>query len=275
MTGAAGQSPDVTGTAEDLTETELQGGGTTVVVRVGNTVRRPVRSWSHNVHALLGHLRAVGFAGAPRFLGIDEAGREILDHLDGEVGNYPLSTDVRSEQALVSAGRLLREYHDATTEFATVHATGWQFDALEPVEVICHGDFAPYNCVFTGDTATGVIDFDAARPGPRAWDLAYALYRFAPLTHPANTDGFGDTTEQARRARLFLDSYGCNRDERAAAVGMVAFRLKSLVTFMWQAAADGDENFARHIAQGHADLYLHDTVYMTQNMPAWQQRIVD
>ncbi|WP_405867085.1 phosphotransferase [Streptomyces sp. NBC_01515] len=41
-----------------------------------------------------------------------------------------------------------------------------------PVEVICHGDFAPYNCVFTGEGAVGLIDFDAARPGPRAWDLA-------------------------------------------------------------------------------------------------------
>ncbi|MFJ9374801.1 phosphotransferase [Streptomyces sp. NPDC101455] len=43
-----------------------------------------------------------------------------------------------------------------------------------PVEVICHGDFAPDNCVFTGEGAVGIVDFDAARPGPgpRAWDLA-------------------------------------------------------------------------------------------------------
>ena len=44
------------------------------VVRVGDTVRRPQRSWSAATHTLLRHLEAVGFEGAPRFLGADSQG---------------------------------------------------------------------------------------------------------------------------------------------------------------------------------------------------------
>ena len=48
------------------------------VVRVGDTVRRPAGPWTPAVHALLTHLHAAGFPGAPRPLGIDEHGREVL-----------------------------------------------------------------------------------------------------------------------------------------------------------------------------------------------------
>ncbi len=41
------------------------------VVRVGDTVRRPLRPGSSAVWALLDHLEGVGFGEAPRFLGID------------------------------------------------------------------------------------------------------------------------------------------------------------------------------------------------------------
>ncbi|MGW6637535.1 phosphotransferase [Streptomyces cyaneofuscatus] len=275
MTDPVDQAPGSGRPTDEPSGTELAGGGTTVVVRIGDTVRRPVRSWSASVHVLLDRLRTAGFTGAPRFLGFDGRGRETLDHLDGHVGNYPLSDDVRSEHALSSAGRLLRAYHDATTELAAENLPGWQFAALDPVEVICHGDFAPYNCVFTGGTATGIIDFDGARPGPRAWDLAYALYRFAPLTHPANTDGFGKAKEQARRARLFLDAYGCTRNQRIAAMDTVAVRLQSLVAFMRRSAADGDANSARHIADGHADLYLRDIDHIKADTATWRKYIAN
>lgn len=214
------------------------------------------------MHVLLRHLAEAGFDGAPRVLGIDEKGREVLDFVEGEVGHYPLSEPVRSQTALVSAGRLLRRYHDATADLASRAGTGWQFGPLEPVEVVCHGDFAPYNCVFRDAKAVAIIDFDTARPGPRSWDLAYALYRFAPLTDPANGDGFGDTLEQAHRARQFLDAYGASHELRTGAVEALGPRLHALVAFMRASAAAGDESFARHIAEGHADLYLRDIAYI-------------
>lgn len=55
------------------------------VVRVGDTVRRPLHRNSEFVHALLRHFEAVGFDGAPRLLGVDDQGREILTYVEGEV----------------------------------------------------------------------------------------------------------------------------------------------------------------------------------------------
>lgn len=254
---------------------ELTGGGVNRVVQVGDTVRRPLNPGSEAVRRLLGHYAKKGVEGVPQWHGIDEQGREILDYLPGEVGNYPLSPAVRSETALVSAAQLLRSLHDATSPVPQGLASGWALAPVEPVEVLCHGDFAPYNCVFREGRAVGVIDFDAARLGPRHWDLAYALYRFAPLTDPANEYGFGEVAEQVRRARMFLDAYGCSAAQRRAAVETVVPRLQWLVSFMRDAAAQGDENFTRHIEEGHADLYLHDIEHVERHHSMWHQRVVD
>ena len=59
-------------------EQVLEGGNTSVVVRVGDTVRRTAGHWTPAVHALLDHLESVGFDAAPRALGTDEQGREVL-----------------------------------------------------------------------------------------------------------------------------------------------------------------------------------------------------
>ena len=53
------------------------------VVRIGDTVRRPLRAASPATHALLRHLEKVGFDGAPRLLGVDEQGREVLGYIPG------------------------------------------------------------------------------------------------------------------------------------------------------------------------------------------------
>ena len=55
-----------------------------LVVRLGDTVHRPQTARSPAVHALLQHLERVGFDGAPRYLGQDDAGREVLSYVEGE-----------------------------------------------------------------------------------------------------------------------------------------------------------------------------------------------
>ena len=71
-------------------EIALSGGNENVVVQVGETVRRPVHSWTPAVHALLRQLESAGFAESPRVLGFDEQGREILTMIPGTVGNHPI-----------------------------------------------------------------------------------------------------------------------------------------------------------------------------------------
>jgi hypothetical protein len=60
----------------------LSGGGLTGAKRVGSTVHRATGPWTPAVHALLRHLERVGFE-APRVIGIDEEGREVLTFVAG------------------------------------------------------------------------------------------------------------------------------------------------------------------------------------------------
>jgi hypothetical protein len=67
-----------------VAEERLEGGNVGGAVRVGDTVRRSAGPWTPAVHALLAHLAGTGFTGAPRPLGFDEQGREVLTFLEGE-----------------------------------------------------------------------------------------------------------------------------------------------------------------------------------------------
>ncbi|MEV1000317.1 aminoglycoside phosphotransferase family protein [Nonomuraea sp. NPDC050202] len=233
-------------------EEVLTGGGVNHVVRAGDTVRRPSGPWTPAVHALLRHLAARGFTGAPRSHGIDERGREILDFVPGRTADYPLPGWVRTDEALIAVARLLRDYHDATAGLS--HEGTWYFPPVEPAEVICHGDVAPYNCVFRQGRPVAFIDFDTAHPGPRVWDVAYAAYRFVPLHHPGDGDGI-PVAEQARRLRLFADAYELDEAGRQALVETAIKRLEHLVGFMRERAAAGDAAFAGHVARGDDRFY--------------------
>ncbi|MGA5223205.1 phosphotransferase [Streptomyces koyangensis] len=137
--------------------------------------------------------------------------------------------------------------------------------AREPAEVICHGDAAPYNYVVRNGEAVGLIDFDAAHPGPRVRDVAYAVHRFAPLHGPDNPESFGTPRVQGRRAAAFCRAYGPGVG--AEVVDVVAERLRALIAFMRDRAAHGDEAFQRHLAEGHADAYEADIRHFAPTAP--------
>jgi hypothetical protein len=66
-------------TMSDLEERLYGGNVADLVVRVGETVRKPATSATSSVVAFLEHLFEVGFRGAPRTLGRDEKGRHVLN----------------------------------------------------------------------------------------------------------------------------------------------------------------------------------------------------
>lgn len=157
-----------------MTEEQLQGGFVNVVVRVGETVRREPGERAEFVHALLAHLEARNWPGAPRFLGLDENGRETLSYLDGYVPwETPRNPATNSSAALTSVGRLVRELHDLT---AGTELAGDQ-------EVVCHNDLSPKNTVYTEDgaRAIGFLDWDIAAPGARIHDLAFCCWQYTEL----------------------------------------------------------------------------------------------
>ncbi len=245
----------------------LAGGREGKILRSGGKVHRPAGAWTPHVHALLRHVRKQGFWGAPEPFGFDAEGNEVVSFIAGDVCNYPLSESAKSTNALVSSAKLLRAYHDATVPFVAglKGDEPWFLPPREPVEVMCHGDYAPYNVVLDGNQAIAVIDFDVVHPGPRVWDIVYALYRFTPLTDPANEDGFGSEDEKISRCRLFCEAYGLSDEERVGLVNGVIERLQVLVDTMQAGAAAGNEAFQANLAEGHHLLYLRDIAYLQEH----------
>ncbi len=187
------------------TEPELLPGGfVNHVVRVGATVRRPPSERAAFVRDLLALFERHGWTGAPRFRGLDEEGREILDYLDGHV---PWRADqgagVRSDAGLVRVAELVREFHDLTsgTPLAGEH------------EVVSHNDLSPRNTVYTGGDGrwhpVAFIDWDIAAPGERAHDVAHVCWQYLDLG-----PGVTNVPDAARRIRLLCDAYGALAAER-------------------------------------------------------------
>ena len=166
-------------------------------------------------------------------------------------------------------GWLLRRYHDATVGFVPPRDAVWQLPERAPREVICHGDVAPYNTVFRTGLPVAFIDFDAAHPGPRLWDLALAAYRFVPLSAPGTIGEDVPVAEQARRLELFTAAYGLtSAADRAMLLAVAQVRLVALVEFMRERAAAGDAAFARHCAEGHDAIYRMDLAYLRAHAAA-------
>lgn len=242
----------------------LPGGRNGEIFRDGGHALRPAGPWNPTVHSLLHHLRRRGFVEAPQPIGINEQGQEVVSFVEGRVGEDLADAVLGSEEALTSSARLLRRFHDASTDFlANVDEPSiWMLPSKHPSELVCHGDFAPYNVAFVNAEAVGIIDFDTAHPAPRVWDLAYAIYRWAPLSDPALSSTPFGTAVQIRRARLFCDAYGASHDERQQLPLMVGARLSGLVDFMLARARDGSPQFVEDVEQGHVQTYLRDIRYV-------------
>jgi hypothetical protein len=94
---------------------QLIGDGVTEgIVRIGDTVRRPLRAFSLTVQAYLAHLRDAGFTGAPLPFGVDEQGREMLSFVPGDVPRHPLPPETAGDDVLVALARLIRALHEAS-----------------------------------------------------------------------------------------------------------------------------------------------------------------
>lgn len=241
-------------------EQRLPGGRHHGAVRAGRTVRRTAGPQTPAVQALLRHLEAAGFAGAPRALGLDEQGREVLSYLDGEtVGDArPWPAWAHSDAALVSAGRWLRDFHAASRSFVLPPDAHWfgGRGELGPGEMVGHRDAAPYNAVWGGTELVGVIDWDLAHPMLPLQDLAFVALMWVPLTarDVAVADGFPPGLDRERRLRLLLDAYGWTGTE-AEVLAAVRQRAFEHAAGLRAEAAAGQEPAVELVAEGVADAF--------------------
>jgi len=204
-----------------VTEIPLAGGDMNVVVRVGDTVRRPPEP-SHVIELLQWYER-VGFDGAPRFLGHDAQGREILSFVEGRPAFAPVPS---SDEVVAAIGALLRRAHDAQDGFAP------------PELVIGHGDLFWTNVIFRDGLPAALIDWELARPMTRALEVAMAATYWAGIRIDEQLVEWGIPTERrGERLRILCDAYGLGVDERDSLLReLIDFRRERLAKGLWRGA---------------------------------------
>ena len=250
-------------------EIPLLGGNINNVVRVGDTVRRPTGPHSAAVHGLLLHFERIGFDGAPRLLGIDEKGRDVLSWIEGEtIGpqGSPAIDDVRA------AAALLREMHDATASYEVDQAAPWFSGADDPAggDRIVHGDFAPWNLLI-GTKRWSVIDWDMARPGRLVWDTSYAMHTIArlwpgaPEWHPTPLS----CTEIVARIDAFAQGYGMDDAVLRETLLLVPERSESIAIGTERLASEGRTAFMRLVADGHPQAWRDAAIYAAERLSEW------
>jgi hypothetical protein len=206
-----------------MTEQSLPGGvgNGGMVVRVGDTVRRPWRSSTRATHALLTHLDRVLPGVAPVPLGEtgrDEQGREMLSWIDGDVGVPPFPGWVAEETFLVSLGELLRRVHDALDGWPAPADAVWAGDIVDPHggPLIVHSDICVENVIVRDGRAVAIIDWEFAAPGRRIWDVVSTARLCVPFTAPSRRDPVYDGLDVTHRLRVLLDAYGLDDADRAS-----------------------------------------------------------
>jgi hypothetical protein len=196
----------------------LAGGGRTTVVRRGGNVIRETGPWARSVHALLRHLEAAGFAGAPRVVGdgFDAEGREVLTYIEGEV----INPAPWSDEAMHELGALIRRLHGATEVFRPPPGAVWRpwFGREVGVpNVIGHCDAAPWNVISRHGMPIALIDWEVAGPVDRLTEVAMAAWNNAQLYDDdvAEMNGLPDAARRMRQVRLLADGYGVPAEERS------------------------------------------------------------
>ena len=165
------------------------------IVRIGDTVRRPLRPFSLTVQAYLAHLRDAGFTAAPLPLGVDEQGREVLSFVPGQVHRHPVPPP----------GAV---WHGSPASPGRV---------TERAELVSHRDYAPSNVVFRDGLPAALIDFDLAKPTTRVYDIANALWFWAPFKwgDPRDRPPALADADIPHRVAVFADAYGMTAQQRA------------------------------------------------------------
>lgn len=174
-----------------MTEEPLTGGNNAdEVVRIGATVHRTRGSGGAFTARVLRHLENVGYAHAPRYLGLDEQGRDVLSFIPGRTTDHP---EQRAEGAYARGGAMLRALHDATA--------GHPLAGGE--ECVTHGDPGPFNTIFRDGLPVAFIDWSGCAPGSRLDDLGYMAWTWC-----VQTLGNVPIADQAAHLRELRDGYG-------------------------------------------------------------------
>ena len=248
-----------------MREHTLPGGNATDrVVRVGETVRKPWTAATPSVTAFVQTVRAAG-ADAPEPLGQDEDGRSVQEFIHGTIATNqgPLSLD-----ALKRVGSIVRTIHVASAQFAPPENAAWERAIPAPgSDLVCHNDLAPWNLII-GERWV-FIDWDAAAPSTRLWDLAYAAQAFT-LNDPSQSPHAA-----ARSLAAFVDGYQADKSTRIALPAEMTRRTAAMRDLLKDAASTGREPWASMHVNGHGAHWAAATRYVELHQDVWTKALAD
>lgn len=218
------------------------------VTRSGAHVLRPSNPHTATIHRFLTALAEIGFDGASVPVGVDADGRERLGFIDGQVPLVAYPAWAQADEALASAARLLRRFHDASRLVAAADPPAgqtWSDEMADPEggTVICHNDVCPENVVFRDGEAVGLLDFDFAAPGRPTYDLACFARMWVPVEDPSPARFGWGPVDVPTRLRLVADAYGLDGGERREMIEALSGTIERGGAFLLRRIQAGDANF--------------------------------
>lgn len=244
-------------------EEPLEGGNTSDgVVRIGGTVRKPWTASTANVVAFVEALRSAG-VDAPAPMGRDGHGRQVQEFVPGTLA---INADPLSQAELHRVGGMVRAIHDASMTYVPPRDAVWETAIPAPAsELVCHNDLAPWNLLI-GDRWT-FIDWDAAAPSTRVWDLAYSAQAFT----------LSDTSRDPRHAAddlaAFLDGYRADDSMRRLLPDVMAERTAAMYNLLRNSHDAGKEPWASMFTAGHGDHWASADNYVRSHRDTWLEAL--
>lgn len=246
-------------------EQVLAGGNASgLVVRVGDTVRKLWTSATPHVLSFVEAVRAAG-VDVPSPMGRDELGRQVQEFVPGRLA---MDSDPLSLPELRRVGSLVRAIHDASTDYVPPADAVWETAIPAPgADLVCHNDLAPWN-LLVGDRWV-FIDWDAAAPSTRLWDLAYAAQTFT-LADPTR-----EPAQAARTLAAFVDGYGADRRMRERLPATMIRRTKAMYDLLRISHLTQTEPWASMFIEGHGEYWKAATHYVDAHQDVWADWLKD
>lgn len=242
----------------------LEGGNVTDgVVRIGQTVRKP---WTESTPNVLEFMTAIRRAGVdvPAVLGRDEQGRQITEFVPGRLA---LESAPLTHTELRRVGAMVRAIHDASEMFVPSHNAKWAGAIPAPGdELVCHNDLAPWNLI-VGDRWV-FIDWDAAAPSTRLWDLAYAAQAFT----------LSDTKlapeQAAQNLAAFIGGYRADQGLREQLPEAMCRRAAAMYHLLKSSHESLHEPWGSMYVEGHGEHWRAATKYAQRHQKLWSKALL-
>lgn len=237
-----------------LYDTEAESEARAVII--DGVVHRRVGYWTPAVHALLRYLKTTSFAPyAPAVLESDDLAHEQLSYIPGDCGADAWQHIV-PEDGLRAFARFVRAYHAAVASFAPAADAAWAVGVGQPAagQIICHGDFGPWNVVWRSGQPVGLIDWDDSGPAPPMTDIGCALEHAAPFRDDdecVRWRRYPSPPDRRRRIEIFAEAYGL-RTTRGLVDDVIRAQRNDMER-MRRLAERGLERPTRWVARGFLD----------------------